>query len=138
MLDRIANNLNVPGQVLSLRHNRQSLLASNIANADTPGYKARDINFAQALDKARPNYSRGGDLQLTATHQRHFAPESPRLGDAPDALYRPVEQPSMDGNSVDMDVERAHFADNSVRYQAAINMVNSRISGLRSAMKSEV
>ena len=137
MIDRLAAALQFDQEALNLRHQRQQVLANNIANADTPNFKARDFDFAselsRAMDSGRP--AEGG-LSLPPTAAGHIAGGS---GSAPvgDLLYRVPDQPSLDGNTVNMDVERTRFADNSVRYQAALTMLNGRIQGLKSAMQPE-
>ena len=137
MIDRLAAALQFDQEALNLRHQRQQVLANNIANADTPNFKARDFDFAselsRAMDSGRP--AEGG-LSLSTTADGHIAGGS---GSAPvgDLLYRVPDQPSLDGNTVNMDVERTRFADNSVRYQAALTMLNGRIQGLKSAMQPE-
>ncbi|WP_370184337.1 flagellar basal body rod protein FlgB [Alloalcanivorax sp.] len=137
MIDRLAAALQFDQEALNLRHQRQQVLANNIANADTPNFKARDFDFAselsRAMDSGRPA---GGGLSLSTTAAGHIAGGS---GSAPvgDLLYRVPDQPSLDGNTVNMDVERTRFADNSVRYQAALTMLNGRIQGLKSAMQPE-
>ena len=137
MIDRLAAALQFDQEALNLRHQRQQVLANNIANADTPNFKARDFDFAselsRAMDSGRPA---GGGLSLSTTSAGHIAGGS---GSAPvgDLLYRVPDQPSLDGNTVNMDVERTRFADNSVRYQAALTMLNGRTQGLKSAMQPE-
>jgi flagellar basal-body rod protein FlgB len=121
MLDRLVNNLNVNSQALTLRAERQKVLASNIANADTPNYKAVDFDFAKALS---------GALSGSAT-QNTGATNSPRL------QYRNVNQPSLDANTVDMDLEQAHFADNTVRYEASLRFLNGQIRTMLSAITGQ-
>ncbi|MFG6158725.1 flagellar basal body rod protein FlgB [Halomonas sp. 1390] len=135
MIDRLEASLNFHQQALGLRQERQKVLASNIANADTPGYKARDMDFASELNKAVQQG--GGDgLALSRTSSRHLEGQEPMSGSR-DLLYRVPDQPSLDGNTVDMDRERTQFADNSVRYQSALTILNSRIQGLKKAMQPE-
>lgn len=134
MIDKLAGSLDFYQQALGLRHQRQQVLASNIANADTPHFKARDFDFAAELSRAVKTASEG--LSLTRTASRHMAGGVAGTG-VRDLLYRVPDQPSLDGNTVDMDTERVQFADNSVRYQAALTMANSRIQGLKSAMQPE-
>ena len=136
MIDRLEASLNFHQQALGLRQERQKVLASNIANADTPGYKARDMDFASELQKA---VKQGGDssgLALSKTSARHIEGQG-LPGPSRDLLYRVPDQPSLDGNTVDMDRERTQFADNSVRYQSALTILNSRIQGLKKAMQPE-
>ena len=113
------------------------MLAANVANADTPNYKARDMDFSRELSKVMESGRSGGQgLSLATTSARHI----PAQASAPatqELLYRVPDQPSLDGNTVDMDRERTQFADNAVRYQAALTMINSRIQGLKSAMQPE-
>jgi flagellar basal-body rod protein FlgB len=110
---------------LNLHAHRQQLIASNIANADTPGYKARDVDFAAALRNAE---SAQGKPSLPA-----LPGEKAPLG--ADVLYRSAVQRSIDGNTVDMDVERAQFADNAVRYEAQLMFINSRIRSMLAALQ---
>ncbi|MDT8879183.1 flagellar basal body rod protein FlgB [Halomonas saccharevitans] len=135
MIDRLEASLNFHQQALGLRQERQKVLASNIANADTPGYKARDMDFASELNKAVQQGGSDG-LALSRTSSRHLESQG-AMSSSRDLLYRVPAQPSLDGNTVDMDRERTQFADNSVRYQAALTMLNSRIQGLKKAMQPE-
>ncbi|WP_017429071.1 flagellar basal body rod protein FlgB [Vreelandella jeotgali] len=142
MIDQLESAFDFPQQALSLRKARHDVLAANIANADTPGYKARDIDFASELKKAGEStdvsHSEGG-LALERTSGRHIAGQGPEWGGAQQAnlLYRIPDQPSLDGNTVDMDRERTAFADNAVNYRAGLSMINSRIQGLQKAMQPE-
>ena len=120
-------------QALSLRTERQQLIASNIANADTPNYKARDIDFGKALDKALAG-RRPGALQMAQTTKGHLAGQS--VVPADHLQFRTEHQSAVDGNTVDMDIERAAFADNAIRYEASVNFVSSRFKGLLDAMQS--
>lgn len=138
MFDKINDTFQFHQQALSLRHQRQEVLANNIANADTPGYKARDLDFSKALASAvqhRQIDSAAGGLQLTSG--RHLSGGLAGADIGRNLLYRVAAQPSLDGNTVDMDRERAAFADNSVRYQASLVMINSYIQGLKTAIQSE-
>jgi len=120
-------------EALSLRALRQQVLASNIANADTPGFKARDIDFTKSLQDAVSG--RVSANELTRTVNTHLAsPQSAAPGAGP-LLYRQVLQPSLDGNSVDMDVERAQFAENAVRYEANLMFLNSQLKSLLAAIQ---
>ncbi|MBN8412613.1 flagellar basal body rod protein FlgB [Halomonas denitrificans] len=137
MIDQLEASLAFHQQALSLRQERQKVLASNIANADTPGYKARDMDFAQALESATRGMSQPG-LALSRTSGHHLSGHGSALSLGGSELkYRVPEQASLDGNTVDMDRERAAFTDNSVRYQAALTILNSRIQGLKQAMQPE-
>lgn len=120
-------------RALGLANQRLELLADNVANADTPNYKARDLDFRQAMADAGQNGNPGGDLAMTATRANHL-----QVGGAsPNTttpLYRVPDQPSLDGNTVDPQKENAAIAETSVRYQATLTFLNSRIRGLRDAI----
>ncbi|MBC7454067.1 MAG: flagellar basal body rod protein FlgB [Massilia sp.] len=122
---------------LSLRGQRQQVLASNIANADTPNYKARDIDFASALAGVLARSAPPAGL-LSATAPAHIggsAHNPDLLADGTQLQYRAVGQGAVDGNTVDMDVERNQFADNAVRYEAGITMINHQIRSLMAAIQ---
>lgn len=133
MLDRLTNPLDFHGQALSLRSQRQQLLASNIANADTPGYRAREMDFAQALRQATGSQQPGATL---ATTQRGHIGAS--AATAPASLrYATPSQTNLDGNTVDMDRERASFADNALRYEATLRFINSHVKTTLSAITGQ-
>ena len=141
MIDRLSAALNFDSEALGLRNRRQQVLANNIANADTPNFKARDFNFSRALAQATAGSAngRGGGsngLALSTTSSHHITARS-GINSGPSMLYRVPDQPSLDGNTVSMDQERSRFTDNSVRYQTALTLLNSRIRGLKSAMQPE-
>jgi len=137
MIGKLDEYMRFNETVLSLRAQRQELLASNIANADTPNYKARDIDFASALQGALAKKSLPA-TQLATTVPAHIpkaAPDGSSLPDGTPVLYRGVVQASADGNTVDMDVERNQFTDNALRYEAAVTMINSQIRGMLAAIQ---
>ncbi|MBW6391438.1 MAG: flagellar basal body rod protein FlgB [Halomonas sp.] len=137
MIDQLEAAFNYHQQALGLRQQRHQILASNIANADTPNYKARDIDFASELKRAvEHGRSPGGGLSLARTSERHLEGQA-MATPGRELLYRIPDQPSLDGNTVDMDRERTQFADNAVRYQAALTIMNRRIQGLKNAMQPE-
>lgn len=142
MIGKLDNYLRFNESALSLRAQRQELIASNIANADTPNYKARDIDFASAMQgalaKANAGNNPGAANPLAATNKGHIQPaaDGKALPDGTPVLYRGVVQGAVDGNTVDMDVERNQFADNALRYEAGITMINSQIRGLMAAIQS--
>lgn len=138
MLDRLTANLDFQAQALSLRAERQRVLAGNIANADTPGFQARDFDFAKALSTAVSGTTPSSAGATTVTDTRHLK-VSARGGQAggADLAYRLPEQPRMDGNTVDMDRERANFADNSVRYEATLRFINGNVRTILSAIRGE-
>jgi flagellar basal-body rod protein FlgB len=117
---------------LNVRAFRQQLLASNIANADTPGYKARDIDFAAALREAGAGLAVSA-VSLRASSEKHL--RGVAGGDPAAVLYRSAQQPSIDGNTVDMDVERNRFAENAVHYDANLTFLNSQIKLLLAALQ---
>lgn len=121
-------------KALDLRAYRQQVLASNIANADTPNYKARDFDFAKELSRAVDGQS--GKVELRTTSARHLqGKQSNPLG--VDLGYRNPLQPSIDGNTVDMDIERAQFTDNAVHYQFAVDRISSKVKSLLSAIQGQ-
>ena len=129
---------------LLLRARRTQVLATNIANADTPNYKARDLAFAEVLKDVNKssagNSPRSHQLKLSGgsmhlTNSRHIASTNSTTN--AQLLYRQPEEASLDGNTVDKDLEQARFAENTVRYQATLNFINSRVSGLMRALKGE-
>jgi flagellar basal-body rod protein FlgB len=124
MVSRIDNALSFQQQALGLRAHRQEILAANIANADTPHYKARDFNFSSVLKEAVAGRT-GGSLALATTASRHL---SAGTASAPVRLmYRTPSQTSVDGNTVDMDVERAQFSENAVQYEAGLTFITHQI-----------
>lgn len=135
MIDRLDNELSTLRTAMNLRAYRQEVLASNIANADTPHYKARDLDFSSALSNAMAGKSEGG-LQMKQTATRHLQGEVGALFDS-SLKYRTEYQGAVDGNTVNMDVERAAFAENSLQYEAMITTLRSRFGDLRMAMQSQ-
>ena len=136
MLNRLNSSLDFQGQALSLRAERQRLIASNIANADTPGYVARDINFAQALMEATGSAT--STPALRTTRAEHFAGTS-GTGARSEAglLYATPSQTNLDRNTVDMDRERANFADNSVKFEATLRFINSSARTMLDAIRGQ-
>ncbi|TQV84873.1 flagellar basal body rod protein FlgB [Aliikangiella coralliicola] len=121
---------------LTIRSQRAEVLANNLANADTPNFKARDIDFSKALQLAQSNQSGA----LKRTHEAHL---DSRLGTQfdnaiPGLSYRIPTQPDTgDGNSVDAQTEQAKFAENAMQYQASLRFLNGKIKGLIAAIKGE-
>lgn len=135
MTDRIDALLQVKRTALNARVYRQELLASNIANADTPNYKARDIDFKGVLEGALAGRTEGS-LNLARTSARHLGSESSQaFGGA--AKYRTEFQPNVDGNTVNMDVERAAFAENAMQMEAMLTFIRGDLSTLQMAMASQ-
>jgi len=117
---------------LALRAQRTRLLAANLANADTPNYKARDMDFKAALAKTL----KGSDVNLQTTNRGHMRPGSGG-GAQIQTYYRPAQQPSVDGNTVDTQVEQAQFTRNAIEYQASLRFLSGTIKGLLSAIRGE-
>jgi flagellar basal-body rod protein FlgB len=138
MINRLTATLDFQTQALTLRSERQRLIASNIANADTPGYVARDFNFAQALQQAtvgggRSGFKLGENAALAAADarsRRRQGRSEPRLN------YAAPSQTNLDSNSVDMDRERASFVDNALKYESTLRFINSSVKTTLDAMKS--
>lgn len=123
--------LGVHPQALSFRSQRSGVLAANIANASTPGYKARDYDFQTALRSVAD----GGQLQMKTTHSQHAVnANNDSFGQL---LYRIPTKEMHDGNSVEPEVEQAAFARNAMEYQATMQFLNGSISGLRLAIKGQ-
>jgi flagellar basal-body rod protein FlgB len=133
MSSRIDSMYQFQQAALNLRAARQELIAANIANADTPNYKARDIDFASALQGAMSET--GPKLPLAATADSHLSSGSGDTVLGAPVLYRQTIQPSADGNSVDMDVERAQFADNALRYEASVRFISDRTKDVLAALQ---
>ncbi|MEL7537878.1 MAG: flagellar basal body rod protein FlgB [Pseudomonadota bacterium] len=117
---------------LRVRSTRNELLARNLAHADTPGYQARDIDFREALADANASAS----ARLMRTHSEHL----PANGESPTGTtvkYRVPMQPSVDGNTVEADIEQAEFAENIVQYRASLHFINGKIRTMRHAISGE-
>lgn len=132
MIDRLDNELSSIRTAMNLRAYRQEVLASNIANADTPHYKARDLDFKSALSNAMAGKGEGG-LQMKQTSARHLQGEAGNPYEN-DLKYRSEYQGAVDGNTVNMDIERANFAENALQFETLITVVRSRFGDLRTAM----
>ena len=119
-------------QVLALRSQRLELIAGNLANADTPGFKARDIDFEAQMASARDGLN-----SLRRTHDRHMHSDGSIDGEGAAVKYRMPAQPSMDGNTVETQREHALFMDNAVRYQASITMLDGSIKSALRTLRGE-
>ncbi len=148
MFANLTNALDFQSKALVLRAERQRVIASNIANADTPGYAGRDFNFKEAMTDALKESSdlRSAPLRPTlspSTSGPAHIPLQSTLGslgasDSKATLgYTAQTQPSMDGNSVDLDRERANFVDNSVRYEATLRFINGSSRTILSAIQGQ-
>ncbi len=130
----LEQSLSVFRQALNLRIQRHQVLASNIANADTPHYKARDFNFETAMQHALAGRQNGGEVTMARTQAGHLA----GTGGSGQArlLYRGETQSAVDGNTVDMDVERTQIAENAMQYQILTQLISDEFKGMRSALAS--
>ncbi|WP_244814896.1 flagellar basal body rod protein FlgB [Caballeronia sp. Lep1P3] len=157
MLDKLDKEFAFGREALDVRAYRQELLSSNIANADTPGYKARDVDFSTALagalkqgggasnastlKMAQPvSVSAGASMAVTAQgHMTGTSTLAASGGSADDygrLAYRVPSQPSLDGNTVDLDSERVQFADNALHFEAGMTVLSSQIKSMLSAITS--
>ena len=130
-MQRLTDALNFQTEALVLRAERQRLIASNIANADTPGYVARDMDFARALREAT---GQAAAVTPAVTQAGHMHAAGGARAEA-QLLYTRPAQNNLDGNSVDMDRERAAFADNTVKYEATLRFINGTVRTMLDAMK---
>ena len=135
MFEQFTQRLDGLSNALVLRAHRQQVIASNIANADTPGFVARDFNFAQALQAANTGIAHGTDP--TATHNRHLRLTSSETGTGNQLAYTVQTQPSLDKNTVDMDRERANFTDNAIRYESTLRFINGHVKTMLSAIQGQ-
>jgi len=128
-MDSIKNQLSFYGSSLQLRGERNNILASNIANAATPNYKARDISFEDEINKASNNGS------IKSTHDKHIAYNSGNSFN--EASYREPLVIALDGNTVELAVEQMQFSENTMRYQTTVNFLNGKIQKIMSAIRGE-
>ncbi len=152
MFDQMTDSIDFHGKALQLRASRQETISSNIANADTPGFKARDFDFGAALREAtgmvQPGSSdfeirpaAGGEVSTVSLARTRAGHQ--QLGDRvlssrnPDMKYVLPEQPSMDGNTVDLNRERAQFSQNAVGYEASLRFINGKVRTMLSAIRGE-
>ena len=135
MTDRIDQQMGVLRSAANLRAYRQELLASNIANADTPNYKARDIDFQRALAAAQSG--RAGAGTLTTTSPRHLQAVDGGGAYAAAIRYRTEYQASVDGNTVNLDIERSAFAENAVQLEASLTFIRQQLTQLQTAIQGQ-
>jgi len=141
MFANLTSALDFHGKALVVRAERQRTIASNIANADTPGYVARDLNFRDAMSEAvapgnRPGVARPADGTPNARHIP-LASSTGSLGGPAGLGYGVQTQPSLDGNSVDLDRERGNFVDNAVRYESTLRFINGHSRTILSAIQGQ-
>lgn len=132
MMNRLTDGLNFNAQALVLRSERQRLIASNIANADTPGYVARDLNFAQALREATSESEKRGVPQTKAAD---YGSDATTARVERNLLYAMSGQTNLDRNTVDMDRERASFAENTIKYESTLRFINGQVKTMMDAIK---
>lgn len=139
ILNKLDSALGFHQDALRIRAQRQEIIAANIANADTPHYKARDIDFKATMQQAT-NQAAGGGLSTIKTSEKHLdsiATNHARSAGPGEPLFRPIIQGSVDGNTVDMDVERNAFTDNAIRYEASLLMINGQIKKMLTAIQGQ-
>ncbi len=138
MFDKLTGTLDFHGKALVLRAERQRTIASNIANADTPGYVARDFNFKDAMSQALDGKQLAGVAQpAAASHPGHLPLNASGSALGSSLGYGVQTQPAMDGNSVDLDRERGNFVDNSVRYESTLRFINGYSRTILSAIQGQ-
>jgi len=125
--------LGIHESALHFRSERAGVLANNLANIDTPNFKAKDLDFKQALNQ-KMNSSQGFDL--STTQSRHIDGSGFSMGEG-DVLYRTPQQPSIDGNTVEDQIEHAEYMKNALAFQASFQFLNSKFTGLRTAIRGE-
>ncbi len=124
-------------QALAVRKERQALLANNLANADTPNFKARDLDWRKQMNAAKEELdSSKFNFDMDRTSSRHI--EGFAIASTGDYLkYRQPTQPALDGNTVETHIEKSKFMENAMQYQATLEMVNAKITGIRGALRGE-
>lgn len=125
--------LGIHETALRVRGQRASVLANNLANVDTPNYKARDLDFKEILAQKSGS---GRHFAVQATNQRHIGGAAMGLED-PNMLYRVPHQPSIDGNTVEDQIEHAEYMKNALAFQASFTFLNSKFKGLTSAIRGD-
>jgi flagellar basal-body rod protein FlgB len=135
-LNQIVKGIYVDDQsgIVYLRSQRTEVLAANLANADTPGYRARDIDFKHALAAAS---GQGGGVHLATTRAGHIGAATANGTPAPELKYRVPLAAALDGNTVDGQLEQAAFAENTVRYQATLSFISSKFRALMTAITGQ-
>ncbi|MGJ7564747.1 flagellar basal body rod protein FlgB [Variovorax sp. RB2P76] len=133
MIDKLDAAFRFNREALNLRAERQEVIAANIAHADTPNYKARDFDFSARLSEAVERGRSSQSMSMATTSARHIEGQAQTASDK-DLLYRTPNQSSIDGNTVEMDVERIAFADNALRYESNLTVLNAKIKSMLSAV----
>ena len=130
-----SNALGIHEQALELRTKRAEILANNIANADTPGFKARDIDFHALLNEQKQGMGDSQSLKMATTNGKHLPTNN--FDASSELLYRMPSQPSIDGNTVDTQTEKAEFMKNTMQHQSSFQFLNSRFKGITNALRGE-
>ncbi len=128
-MDSIKKQLTFFGSALNIRNKRNDIIASNIANAATPNYKARDINFLDEFKKV----TNTGEIKIT--HSNHISTKNYNISGK--AFYRDPVIASLDGNTVELSVEQMQFAENTMKYQTTLKFLNGKITKMISAIRGE-
>lgn len=121
-------------QGMLVRAKRAELIAGNMANADTPNYRARDIDFKQVLSDAKHD---SGTVTMKTTDHAHINPDINIGGTSAEIMYRVPMQPSVDGNTVDTQLEKAKFAENAIQYEASVRFLSGKIKAIMTALRGE-
>lgn len=131
----MADLFGIHEQALQVRARRAQLLADNLANADTPNYKAKDVDWRSALKAAKEGLQSSPPLHLARTNARHIDAQGEPAMDEGFVKYRMPTQPALDGNTVETHIEKAQFMENAIQYQATLDFLNGKIKGVRKALK---
>jgi len=136
MINRLTDSLDFQAQALTLRSERQRIIAGNIANVDTPNYVAREMDFASALREATGATAGANTMSGAGVTSAAHIPLTLQSAGALALKYSAPAQTNLDSNTVDMDRERASFVDNSVKYEATLRFINTNVRQMLDAMKS--
>ncbi len=127
----------IHADALAVQRKRMDVLASNIANADTPNFLARDVDFAKVLANTAKGEPAAGGSTLAITNAHHLEASAATNTNSPDTVYRVPVQPSVDGNTVDTQIEQAAFADSALHYQAGLSFINNQLRSLMTAITGQ-
>ncbi|MDP5007725.1 MAG: flagellar basal body rod protein FlgB [Glaciimonas sp.] len=133
-MDKLDGALRFHQEALNLRARRQEVISANIAHADTPNYKARDFDFSSTLAQTVERGRQAMATSMTVTSARHIPGDQVGRTEV-DLLYRTPYQSSIDGNTVEMDVERVNFADNALHYESSMTVIGGQIKSMLSAIQ---
>lgn len=132
-MSAIERAFSIHDDAMVLRSRRTSILAANIANADTPNYKARDMDFTAMMNQLESG--EGRQLKMAGTHNQHLSTQAGQVND--NIKYRNPLYASLDGNTVDMHAEQARFSENAFQYQTSLTLLNGKIQGLMLAIRGQ-